>query len=120
MFKKVLLTAKEKKVIKKIARVHLRILQKMLNRDCSIDISLELLKEGLSETDYNDQIIQEIELYLNVQENPRELFNFNDENMSFAKHIMWNYTDHPKYEEGRKKVWRKMMIAEGKLFQSFN
>lgn len=112
MFKKVLLTKEEKKVIKKITRVQIRNLINLINHDSVIDLKLFAFQEEIPENLLIEKMEDSLNLYNDILENPRELFNLDEENLSIAKHIMWNFINHSKYDLGRTRVWKKMLIME--------
>lgn len=112
MWKKVLLTKAEKKVIKKISRIQVNNLQEIINRDSAIDITMYIINEELPEDKLMQLALQTLMQFQEVLEVPNKLFNLNHENLRIAKHIMWNYTDYPKYDVGRTRVWSKMLLTE--------
>lgn len=112
MFKKVLLTKEEKKVIKKVTRVQINNLTNIYNKDCSIDITLECLRDEIDEKEFLDKVLTGINIFKIVHENPRELFNLDTNKLSTVRHILVHYANHPKYDEGKRKVWKKLFIIE--------
>ena len=112
MFKKVLLTREEKILIKKISKVQVRNLQAILAKDCEEDITLLILQYGIDENLFMADIQQSINKFMRVRENPREIFDLDEEEISIAKHIMFHYANHPKYSLGKSRVWRKLMLIE--------
>lgn len=112
MFKKVGLTRDEKRVIKRITRVQIGNLENLLNNDCEMDLKLIFLMEEINEEEFRDHLIMGLDIYKSVRECPRKLFNLGPDYMSIVKHLMVNFARHPKYEQGKKGLWRKFNIIE--------
>ncbi len=112
MFRKVLLTAAEKVLIKKIMRKQIQSHRDILDNNCGEDVVLQVLQEGVCMADFTEQMDENIQKYEEVLDNPRELFNMDEEDLSIAKHIMFNFANHPKYDLGKQKLWSKFLLIE--------
>jgi len=111
-FKKVLLTKEEKKLIKRIMRVQIRNLERIRVKDCPMDITLMMLQEGINEEDYMEGVDKSLKIFREIKENPSRMFDLDEEDISITKHIMFNFANHPKYDVGKKRVWRKLILME--------
>jgi hypothetical protein len=112
MFKKVFLTALEKKVIKRIARRQLKNLNSILDNTGTLDVPTFLLTEDLNVKEFENSVKTEIAIFEEVLKTPSELFNLEQANLAIAKHIMMNMGESNKLAEGKRGVWKKFMVLD--------
>lgn len=111
-FKKVLLTKDEKRVIKKVTKVQMQSLMDILNRNCEEDITLWAIMEDLTEEEIFIQAQKALKKFERISKQPSKVFTLDQDNLRMFKHVMVNYTNHSRYEDGRRGIWRKLIIIE--------
>ena len=112
VLQEVILTRKEEKVIRKIAKVQIRSIVQIIAQNSEVDITLFCLNEGIDLKQMMKEAKADLKLYTKIYEQPNLFFELSGDNMVIAKHIMWNFTNKPKYDEGRRGVWRKLLCLE--------
>lgn len=107
------LTVREKKVIRKIAKVHIQALSRILKNEVEgEDVKLECIKEEIEEEELNDSVNETIGRFENIIRNPPEFFNVPQRDMNLSMHILMNFFEHPKYEVARRSIFRKVYLME--------
>lgn len=106
------LSAPEKKVIKRVARVQVDSCQKVINNDTDQDWHLEIIKNQIDPIAFKQELQKSITLYEGLLKRPHGVFEFPKEEFSYVKHILFCFANHKKYKVGRKSFWKKLDAME--------
>lgn len=106
-----ILTQPERKIVRKIARLQIQILNELLRRDSSEDVTLFCLEENLSEEQMDDALVTEIQVYRDLKDDPASFLKLDDEQLSIFKHNLENFIT-GKSKKYTYRIWRKLDIND--------
>ena len=103
----------EKRLIRKIARIHIRSLVRILNNEIDgEDVVTTCLQEDITEEQLLGATYESIQKFQDVILKPGEFFNMDDYERNVNVHILMDFFEHPKYETARRSIFRKMLYLE--------
>lgn len=114
------LTKKEKKLIKRIASLHLQSLKNILENETEEDVLLFCIENSIDESELKKDVLETYQVFEEIHQCPEEFFIQDDEDMSISKHMLYSYFKSPKWEEARKSIHRKIALLESDYFNYLN
>lgn len=110
--KRFLLSAIEKKVIRKIAKVQIESCNDIITNNTERDFELEIIQEQIDPFAFRKELSNTIDLYEQLLTNPHMVFDMPSQEYPYIKHILFNFTRHSKYDAGRKSFFKKLWVLD--------
>lgn len=112
LFREVLLTKAERRVIKRITKIRMDNLSQILVGDTFEDVIMMCIEEDICYDDFLMKIREELLVQETIFSDPGLLFSKDWDTICTAKHIMFNCANAPKYAIGRRRIWKKFLLLE--------
>lgn len=100
----------ESDLIRAACQIQIDSLQELISDE---DLTLYSAMEELEEQELRETIERRLAHFIEAKEVPEYFLSYLDEkDLSTFTHIIENYFEEPRYEQAKKRIWRKMIINE--------
>lgn len=118
------LTPGEKEIVKKLVHYQLTALKSIDNKTCDEDLTMWEIENEIENPEkvYN-QVRETIGEYEVIDQFPELFLTLPNDDLLILRHILHTMIKGKRYKEGKRGVWRKLLLHENmnfKFFHSFN
>lgn len=114
------LTPGETKLIRKIARIQLASLKTIIDKEVDEDLTMFCIENEIEEEELMEDVLNTMQIFEEIHQDPREFFYLPDEDMSISKHVLFNFFKKKKYRNSKRRLVRKIAILESPYFNNLN
>lgn len=115
----VLLTNAEKRIIRRIAKIQIASISTIVTGDCPEDLELHCIVEQISRDELVENAMLNLQKFEWIKDKPSALFELDEDNLNICKHILVRYFNNPKYNIGKRRMWKKFILLENIAYVDF-
>ena len=107
-------TPPQQRIIRDVCLTHLASLERVYNKDSSVDVELVLAQHEVDPIDFKVSLSSTMERLNEVHSNPSILCTLEVEDISIFRHILFNVEDDykDKYPNALSGLWQKLFLLE--------
>lgn len=109
---KVQLTARQRKILKKIIKIQLQALRAILKEDCEEDITLYCLENEIDKAELRKLTERNIIEFKYVYKHPESFLDLREVHLSSIKHIFNTQMEKKSLKRVKSELWRKMVVFD--------
>lgn len=110
------LTKAQNRIVKRLCQYHLESLYRILKDEShsDIDIKIFLIQNECTEDLFYETLLDDIEKYENLLDNPEDLRILNEKDLSRFRHLLANIKDEyaEKYPNAIRNLWDRLYLIE--------